>query len=535
MIPPGTYATTDAARIRNVTDLDVVAVGVTLLRFDATRVGLVLDGCRGVAVHGLTIRCQTPPFAQGRVVAIDTEHRTLDLTVDAGYPIEYLRRRTTGYAFVAGTRQWKPGAYDYGITGSDPVPGGDPRLVRLRLDGRPGGTLAVGDAMAFRGPGNADVLVAGCAACRLDNVVVENGSGFCFHEDGGDGGNFYRCTVRYGPTPAGGTEPPLIASNADAFHSSSVRHGPTLDGCSFGGMCDDGVAVHGQYAVVAEATAGSVVAANNVFRAGDPYRALDATGAEIAEGTVRVVAAAGKFDPPAGHDKLFAGRRFYRLTLDPPVASLGVGCRLGNPAASGAGYVVRNCSIRNHRARGMLLKADDGLVEGNLIEGSTIAALVISPEYYWNEAGYSRRVTARRNTFRHCGYATATAGHPQAAAVCVTGEADHVGYGWGNRDVTVERNAFEDDDGCNLLINDAAGVTVTANAFVRPQHAGTDRGTGVHVDPTALIVIAHSDRVRLAGNTVADAGSYLRRQVAVAASAAHVVGADDGVRAVGKR
>ena len=537
-LTPGSYVTAATVRLADVTGLTIVATGVVLLRADATKPGLVLDRCHGVAVRGLLVRCQSPPFVQGRVVAIDPERRTLDLRVDVGYFIGGLGRPTTGYAFVAGTRRWKPGGYDYGTSGFEGVPGGGGggrQPFRARLTGRPGGTLAVGDDMAFRGPGATDVRLAGCDHCRLEDVRIENGSGFCVHEDGGEGHNYYRYTVTYGPAPDSGTEPPRIASNADAFHSSGVRHGPTLDSCHFEGMCDDGVPIHGQYAVVAGATGGDVVAANDVFRAGDPYRALDATGAEIGEGTVRAVTPAGAYAPPPGREKLFARRRFYRLTLDPPVAGLGVGCRLGDPAACGAGFVVRNCRIRNHRARGLLIKADDGLIEGNEIDGSTIAGLVISPEFYWNEAGYARHVVVRDNVFRHCGYATATAGHPQAATVCVTGEADHVGAGWGNRDITLEHNAFEDDDGCNLLVNDAAGVTITGNAFVRPQRSPTDRGTGVGVDPASLIVVEHSDDVRLSGNTVADPGPWEKHLVTVAPSATHVKGADDGVRVLSAR
>ena len=84
----------------------------------------------------------------------------------------------------------------------------------------------------------------------------------------------------------------------------------------------------------------------------------------------------------------------WQYTLDAPL-DLQPGYRVANPARCGHGYKIVGNIIRRNRARGMLLKADDGLVEHNLVEDSTIAGIVISPESDGNEAGYAHNVIVR--------------------------------------------------------------------------------------------------------------------------------------------
>jgi hypothetical protein len=61
---------------------------------------------------------------------------------------------------------------------------------------------------------------------------------------------------------------------------------------------------------------------------------------------------------------------YFEITLDAPLAA-DFDYLASNPAATGSGYILRGNTIANHRARGMLLKADHGLVEGNTIDGSS--------------------------------------------------------------------------------------------------------------------------------------------------------------------
>ena len=63
----------------------------------------------------------------------------------------------------------------------------------------------------------------------------------------------------------------------------------------------------------------------------------------------------------------FTAGPYYQITLDRPLAA-GFEYLAANPNASGAGFVLRNNAILNHRARGLNLKADNGLVDGNVVD-----------------------------------------------------------------------------------------------------------------------------------------------------------------------
>ena len=144
-----------------------------------------------------------------------------------------------------------------------------------------------GDLAAWRGQLIADIRLLHCQQMRLVGVKVHNGSGLCFHEWGGEGDNHYEsCTVTRGPRPPNAQEDPLFGSNADGFHSTSVRHGPTLLKCRFEYMDDDGIAIQGAYALMVEAKGSDTLIADcrdSNFIAGDQLRIYDERNTLAAE------------------------------------------------------------------------------------------------------------------------------------------------------------------------------------------------------------------------------------------------------------
>jgi len=526
VIPPGVYRIDTphfALSFEEFHDFEIDATGVTLLRLDPTGGGVEFDRCHNVSLHGMTIIDQTPPFTQGVIEAIDPAGKFYDIRICDGFPADFDNPKhfrpqdTTGYIFDRGTRQWKAGTSDFWTNHVERLGEGKFRLYWPGGAKRSGGDGAVvGDEMAFRGNGNADLRLGRCDHMQISDVRIKNGGGFCIHESEGEGDNHYtRVTVTYGPRPANALEDPLIACNADAFHSNGMRHGPTLDDCHFEGMPDDGVAIHGFYALVMESDAKSVVvlfSGGNFLRPGDPIRWFDRKGTPRGEAVVQSVEPLKDYvGKPLGKRPNFRdSHHYYRLTLDRPLSAQFEDL-LDDPAANGSHYIVRNCTIRNHRARGMLLKADDGLVENNTVDGSTMAGIVVSPELWWNEAGFTHNITIRGNTVRHVGYQNAGPWMGQAGAITVRGDDEKISRPaekdeqFGHQHVVIENNTIEDCDGVNLLVSSASDVLIKNNKFVDAQQHPSRRGAD-HVDPGALIQIGPCKNVRIEGNTVVKRG-----------------------------
>ena len=68
----------------------------------------------------------------------------------------------------------------------------------------------------------------------------------------------------------------------------------------------------------------------------------------------------------------------------------------------GNGFVVKDCDFGFNRSRGILIKASHGQVTGNTITHSWMAAILISPEYWWSESASSCDVVVNDNVIMGC-------------------------------------------------------------------------------------------------------------------------------------
>jgi hypothetical protein len=537
-IPPGTYEVIPPEsgshlQFEKLSHFEIDARGVTLLLADQTRGGIEFRDCNAVTFRGATVRYEIPPFTQGRVEAISADGTSYDVRIEKGYPVNledrrYFPLRPTGYLFDRTTRWWKPGTYDLGAK----------RVERLQPDlfrffwSKPMGPdvqpVAVGDLIAFRGSGRHNITVLNSTKVRIEEVTINNAGSFAVWESGGAGENRYKITVRRGPRPKDATADPLLSSTADAFHSSNVRKGPIVEHSSVEAKPDDGIAIHGTYALIFEASGDQLVVNKSTFEVGDPIRIYDADGRPAAEAVVRSVAPL-----PDYHNTMKSVRTtlsdntrgpYFNVTLDHPVQAA-FDYLAENPAATGAGYILRYNTIRNHRARGMLLKASNGLVEHNDIDGSTMGGIVLTPEFWWNEAGYSRNVIIRNNIVRHVAYAPHQLGGVVIAALNGPRPVD----GYGDQNIVIKNNTFEDINGVNLLITSAKDILVKNNLFLNAQsEPGGVAGASWGENPGALIFVTQATGVRFAGNKVKGLGKF-NRTLIEAASTAQIEKLQDGV------
>ena len=211
---------------------------------------------------------------------------------------------------------------------------------------------------------------------------------------------------------------------------------------------------------------------------------------------------------------------FLRITLDGPLAA-GEGDVVSNLDQTGDGYVLRGNTVLDHRARGLLLKARGGLVENNLVEGSSIAALVMGPELWWGEGNYAQNVTIRGNKFARCGYATTGPWNEQAGVLTLhgTGESPDAR---GHRNIVIENNIFADNDGVQVVLDGVEGATFQDNRFINAQQSENRRGAD-HYDAGALIWVGRAKGVRIVGNTARQLGAANTQRVVLSQNSSEIV------------
>jgi len=530
VIPPGTYRLPVGPRFGlhllflKMKDFEIDATGVTLVFTARDREAIRFDHCENVTFRGATLRHDPLPFSQGKIIAQSQDGKTVDIQVSKGYPTDvddkrYFPQLNSIHEYNPQTRQWQ--AEDYTGTAIERLGPDSFRFHGYRvLNAATGWPL--GASVAWRGWVTPDIELLACQGMKILGVTIMNASGFCVFEHGGEGGNYYNYNLTYGPKPDGATEEPLMSSNADGFHSAEVRHGPTLEDCHLEGMNDDGIPIHGSYAFIISSEANYVIAQVGrppFCQPGDHLHFMDERAVPVADATVVSVEPMPDYkrEAPAPSKDLkkfqdLANAKYMKIFLDHP-SDAKFGWVIANADATGNGFVVRRCTIRNSRARGMLIKASDGLIEDCTVEGTSMAGIAIVPQLTsWNESDYARNVIVRHNTIRGVEY-YAVRGPNQAGALSVAAfeYGQFVPLPGGHRNIVIEDNTFENDEGPNILVSSAQDVVIRNNHFIHPLWNPGGKVPGVNTE--ALVWLTECSGVQLSGNFLSDPGPYLKTMV----------------------
>lgn len=463
--------------------LTVDMTGVELVCADNQTTAVLIKNCRNILLKGAEIGYAVPTMSQGEVTAVSDDGKTVEVTLDEGYPSLEASRDKTAYVYHRETRQMKNDTPDMYAIGGEHVAGRTWRLF-YREDMR-ANNVCVGDVLGLRCEAAMAVIVNDCEHVTLRDLTITDGC-FAILESGGEGGNVYeRISVYPKEKPEGAIHPRVLSTYADAFHSSCVRKGPTIRNCRFNGMGDDCVNIHGEYAYYAGAGKdGELIYACHdraVFdRAGDRIRFLNTKGVILHETRIREnLGVAEGFTLPEGAfaeaNRRFRPGKYYRLMLeepfDPPF-----GARMANLDKGGNEFRLVDNFFGPNRARGVLIKASGGIVEGNVFSGQSIHAVLVSPEYYWNESCFVNGLVIRNNIFQNGGFVTGY--RPE---IVIEGEFGREG-GISHRNITIENNIFKDNNRESLLVAHAHDVHIRDNVFgARNEIAQSRRACSGHV------------------------------------------------------
>ena len=539
-IPPSkTGANLEFADLKN---FEIDATGAVFSMLDNSKTGVFFRNCHNVTFRGATIRNATFPFTQGQIAAIAPDRKSFELQIDAGYPTtldepKAFNARTTYYIFDRVTRRLKNNTYDYGNAGVKRL--GEARF-EISFDNALGQEIEVGDLSSMRGRGGSGLHNDNCQNMRIVGVSLQNSGGFGFFETGGGANTYSGVSVKPGPKPQGASADPLMSENADGFHSAGTKRGPTIENSHFTRMPDDGIAIHGEYQMVRRAQ-GAILTCMRLWP-GAPYSVGDRVAWVQKNGEpggeAKVVAVEKLADDllpaiPTEFPHFRNNHFFFQITLDRPLDAR-EGDVVSNLEATGDGFVLRNNTILNHRARGLLLKARDGLVENNLIDGSSIAGLVMGPELWWGEGNYAKNIIVRGNTFAHCGYATTGPWNEQAGVLTIHGTGDSPDAR-GHSNIQIENNAFVSNDGIQVVLDGLENSIFKNNKFLNAQKIENKRGGDRGIDTGALVWINRAKNLQIEGNVAQRLGAFNTGLVKMSDKASEIGGAQTGVRVNGAK
>lgn len=512
VIPPGIYRICDTkARAVSVDGLRksrIVADGVTVIL--KTGQSFKLNDCEDVTLTGLTVDFDPLPFSQGKITEIDPVGKSITVALEDGYPLlETLPKESRLHygVFDPVTAEPRSLLHD-GFP--DVVPVGERTYKLSRASngflfdslGRPDGAQ-VGDRISLYNRQNSAIEVRRGSRVHLDRVTVFAAPGFAIWEVEGEGDNHYsRCRIMRKP---GTTR--LLSGCADGFHSYQVRKGPLIERCEFSDMVDDTIAIHGFFSIVLESLSPRTVYVVSPFGqdfsagAGVSFHEMP-HGNLLAEAVVKSVEAlpaAALSKPVAEVHQAFIKQRLNMRSL-PTTQALKVELDrdivvppgklvlISSGERCGSGAVIRNNTLRRGHMRGVLVKADNVLIENNRFESTGASAILIQPELFFLEGPICKGVTIRGNTITHCGWKILNQrfAFPGVGAI-------QTGTWMARRqfppqfdpypvigDVTITDNVIKDSGGYGIVLGNVSNGRIANNTIETPfSKSGAIESTGL--------------------------------------------------------
>jgi hypothetical protein len=177
------------------------------------------------------------------------------------------------------------------------------------------------------------------------------------------------------------------------------------------------------------------------------------------------------------------------------------GTSLYSPERQGNGFIFRNNRV--HSPGRILIKAGDGLVEGNTLTAPH--SLVVCPEVPNVAAAGIRKLTIRKNTIVESGYFCPASWSTQAGAISITCSApkNTLRPPGTFEKIVIEDNTLKSISGVNLVVTSSRDVTIRNNRF-EDANSVSENNTGAQygIDHNAVVWLESCDAVVLDGNVI---------------------------------
>ena len=469
--------------VSNVNGLTIDGQGAELMMTGKAAV-FFFSECQNIAVKGLTVDWERPPFSQGTVIASTPD--SFDIQIEDNFSVEGEEPVGAFLSYDPVTRLPGGGNLDVygGVERTELV---SPQVLRVYLNRRipvPAGTLLV---LRHEVYGSNILRFDRCSGVLVSDVTVYSGPGMALTARISTDISLKQFNVLI--RPGSGR---LMSTTADATHFSGCKGTVSLEDCTFEGMGDDGVNIKsGIYLMVRQRLDDRTVLCQHNLKMPDLPDEGDVM--EMSHMDTLLPFASGKVKT-AEID--LGSENVHRISFAQELpAGLREGDVLGN-ASRVAALRMNNCTVRSIRSRGVLCQTRDAVIENCSFRNCRSAGiLVLTETSHFHESIGTRDVTVRGNLIENCNLSPTKTEGALAALAWLPGNAYPPKPGV-HRDVIFENNRIINTANSAIFAVGVDGLTIRKNTIEKACEMPT-RENGRNA-----ISVMNSARVVIESNTI---------------------------------
>ncbi len=539
-MPKDRYELNKSISLTGIEDVTIDGNGSTFV-FTEIVSAILMTSCKNVVFKNFNIDYDPLRYTQGVVKEINGTK--LILEIDEGYPSDIDFINGAGFDDVYGEVSFgeqtisgnihaeeggvKPNTPTYVFKTNAVSLGG--RLVELEahsnslFEGGPLEYMNVGDiiSLEYIGP---KLLWAenGKGGIEFIDINVYSAPGAGFWELDGEGGTLYKnVCVAPGPKPEGATRERVLAMSGDCIHSSMLKKGPTIDGCTFTYLADDALNINGTVYYVLSSDGNTTTLAprwNYPLYEGEQIKGYESDNFNVTN--IASVQSCRAYNDPEAEAEV---RSIYKLMDqqwgDPTllyelVTDRPLGLKKGDYVISMdrrcSGAVIKNSTFGLNRSRGIVVKGDDILIENNTVTGTMFPSIYVQLDTSFGEGGFSSNVTIRGNTVKNSTVGkdmTTTINRNDYGAISVNILLDRAHNGmlknYSHKNIVIEDNVVDGTAVYGIYCLNVDGLTVRNNKITNPFKYGVASiGSNIGVKPNSGIFIGQCMNVSVTDNTV---------------------------------
>jgi hypothetical protein len=397
-------------------NLEIDANGSSFI-FTGQMLPFLFENCNNVTLKNCSIDWDIPFFIQGEVVHTDRDAETYDIRLYSdGYCFKLQNDRLifpnqSGFSFSGlgeslvfdkNTRSPVFEANKFDIQRNKDIKVNELENGNARLYEKLKNYPVTGSIITFKGPMSENRYAPAIHAKWSKNISIEHvnvyhalGMGFLGEHTENIHLNSFNVKV-----PEGSDR--MISTIADATHFCNCRGNVLVENSLFENMLDDGTNVHGTYVKI-----DSILGHNKVKASLQHFQQSNFDFAQNTDSVWFIIAPSVARSNENVVSKCVPVNSFsMEITFKNPLpASLRKGDLIENKTWNTQSFTMRNCTIRNNRARNIVLKTPGKtLIENNYFHSMMASILLRGEAFFWYESGANENVEIRNNTFENCTY-----------------------------------------------------------------------------------------------------------------------------------